>query len=254
MEPPVLPRARPRLVGLRRHDPDSWRAPDVDLSDIARYNPDMDRGTSSTTAQAHWQSVYTSKADAELSWFQQHPSASLALISRIEPRPVRILDVGGGQSALVGALLDAGPNDPPESLAVLDLAPAAIERAKARLGDRSDRVRWIVGDVLTLDALPKVDLWHDRAVFHFLVEPDEQRRYAERAADSVVPGGHLLVAAFALDGPERCSGLPVMRRDAASLEAAFAPAFRRVDSRSETHVTPWGKPQAFVYGLLQREG
>ena len=137
---------------------------------------------------------------------------------------------------------------------MLDIAAAAIERAKARLGDRADRVRWIVGDVLMLEALPAVDLWHDRAVFHFLVEPQDQRRYVEQAAASVVPGGHLIVATFGPEGPERCSGLPVMRRDAASIEAAFAPAFRLIDSVSETHVTPWGKPQAFVYGLMQREG
>ena len=210
--------------------------------------------TASAQRREHWQTVYTNKADAELSWFQERPDTSLALISRIEPRPIRIVDVGGGQSALVGALLDAGPDDPPESIAVLDIASAAIERAQARLGDRSARVRWIVGDVLTLDALPTVDLWHDRAVFHFLVEPEEQRRYAARAAASVVPGGHLIVATFGPDGPERCSGLPVARREAASLEAAFSPAFRMIETASEIHLTPWGKPQAFLYGLLRREG
>ena len=215
----------------------------------------MDTGSSTpSNRRDHWQAVYTNKADAELSWFQDRPSSSLALIRSIEPRPVRILDVGGGQSALAAALLDAGPADPSTSIAVLDIAAAAIERAKARLGDRADRVRWIVGDVLMLEALPAVDLWHDRAVFHFLVEPQDQRRYVEQAAAPVVPGGHLIVATFGPEGPERCSGLPVMRRDAASIEAAFAPAFRLIDSVSETHVTPWGKPQAFVYGLMQREG
>ena len=215
----------------------------------------MDTGSSTpSNRRDHWQAVYTNKVDAELSWFQDSTSSSLALIRSIEPRPVRILDVGGGQSALAAALLDAGPADPSTSIAVLDIAAAAIERAKARLGDRADRVRWIVGDVLMLEALPAVDLWHDRAVFHFLVEPQDQRRYVEQAAASVVPGGHLIVATFGPEGPERCSGLPVMRRDAASIEAAFAPAFRLIDSVSETHVTPWGKPQAFVYGLMQREG
>ncbi|MGA1043919.1 MAG: class I SAM-dependent methyltransferase [Phycisphaerales bacterium] len=202
----------------------------------------------------HWQSVYTDKADSELSWFQERPEQSLALIRTITPRPVRILDVGGGQSALVGGLLDEGPDDPPSSIAVLDLAPAAIERAKARLGPRSDRVRWIVGDVLDAEHLPQVDLWHDRAVFHFLVAEEDQRRYAERAAAAVVPGGHLIVATFGPEGPEKCSGLPVARHDAASLEAAFAPRFRLVDSAREVHTTPWGKPQEFTYAVLRRIG
>lgn len=202
----------------------------------------------------HWQAVYTTKRDAELSWFQDRPEQSLALIRTITPRPVRVLDVGGGQSALVGVLLDDGPADPPRSIAVLDLASAAIDRAKARLGPRSERVRWIVGDVLGPEALPPVDLWHDRAVFHFLVAEDEQRRYAERAAAAVVPGGHLIVATFGPDGPEKCSGLPVARRDATSIEAAFAPAFRLIGSASEVHATPWGKPQPFVYAVLRRVG
>jgi SAM-dependent methyltransferase len=202
----------------------------------------------------HWQSVYTTKTDSELSWFQDRPTRSLDLIHRLAPRPVRVLDVGGGQSALVGALLDDGSGDPPGSIAVLDIAPAAIERAKARLGPRSERVRWIVGDVLEVEHLPQVDLWHDRAVFHFLTDGAEQRRYAEAAAKAVVPGGHLLVATFGPAGPEKCSGLPVARCDAAAIEAAFAPAFRLLASASEVHTTPWGKPQEFTYAMLRRNG
>lgn len=214
----------------------------------------QDSPNASPSRQEHWQAVYTTKRDAELSWFQDRPATSLDLVSSLVPRPVRVLDVGGGQSALAGELLRAMPDAPAGAIAVLDIAPAAIERAKARLGSSADRVRWIVGDVLEAPDLPTVDLWHDRAVFHFLADPDEQRRYAGRAAASVVPGGHLIVAAFGPEGPERCSGLPVARRDAASLEAAFAPAFRMVRSVLETHLTPWGKPQAFVYAVLRREG
>lgn len=212
----------------------------------------MDPATSSAAAEAHWQSVYLAKSDAELSWFQDRPATSLSLHARIDPRPVRVLDVGGGQSALVAALLDAGPEDAPGSISVLDIAPAAVERARLRLGERSDRVRWIVGSVLEVDSLPSVDLWHDRAVLHFLTEPSDRRRYVDRAAASVVAGGHAIVANFGPQGPERCSGLPVLRQSANEIAALFASSFDLVDQAEETHLTPWGKPQQFVYSLLRR--
>lgn len=211
--------------------------------------------TASATSEsrlAHWNDVYLRKQDAELSWFQRSPDLSLELIRSLHPRPVRVLDVGGGQSALAGALLSAAPADPSGSVAVLDVAPAAIERAKARVGAAAERIRWIVGDLLAVPDLPTVDLWHDRAVLHFLADPAEQRRYAERAAAQVAPGGHAVIACFAPSGPERCSGLPVVRRHAAAIETLLRPGFRLVAERTETHATPWGKPQEFAYAVLRR--
>lgn len=203
--------------------------------------------------QAHWEDVYRTKGDAELSWFQEEPTSSLVLIDRNRVRPARAIDIGGGQSSLAGILLDRGVAE----VAVLDISSAAIERAKVRLGERATRVRWIVGDVLEvgdvgLEDLGPVDLWHDRAVFHFLTDPAERARYAATAARAVVPGGALAVSTFAPEGPERCSGLPVHRFDADALEREFAPAFRLVDRAAETHVTPWGKAQPFTCALLRR--
>ncbi|MEZ6232625.1 MAG: class I SAM-dependent methyltransferase [Phycisphaerales bacterium] len=205
--------------------------------------------------QQHWQHVYETKADDQLSWFQQQPTASLALIRAIQPAPASAIDIGGGQSALAAALLREGV----AHVAVLDISVAAIDRAKARLGHSADRVRWIVADVLDtqLPSVPDVgtfDLWHDRAVFHFLTNPDDRRRYAQAAARTVRAGGHAVIATFAPTGPEKCSGLPVQRYDADALAAEFAPAFTPVRAESETHTTPWGKAQDFTCVLLRRAG
>lgn len=198
---------------------------------------------------AHWEGVYRAKGDRELSWHQDRPVVSLTLIDAIRPRPQRAIDVGGGQSAMAGALLERGV----ERVTVLEISPAAVERARARLGPAAGGVRWVVGDVLAPpEGLGEFDLWHDRAVFHFLTEAEERERYIASAGAAVRPGGHAVVAAFAPSGPERCSGLPVCRYDAAGIAGAFAPAFELVASASETHMTPWGKPQDFAYAVLRR--
>lgn len=203
--------------------------------------------------QQHWQHVYETKADDQLSWFQSQPTSSLALIRTIDPAPASAIDIGGGQSALAGVLLNNGI----ARVAVLDISAAAIDRAKARLAQSADRVRWIVADVLEAAAprlrdLGTFDLWHDRAVFHFVTEPDDRRRYAETAAATVRPGGHAVIATFAPTGPEKCSGLPVQRYDANALAAEFAPGFTLVRAEPETHTTPWGKGQDFTCVLLRR--
>ncbi|MCC6906639.1 MAG: class I SAM-dependent methyltransferase [Phycisphaerales bacterium] len=197
----------------------------------------------------HWDAVYRSKRDAELSWFQAMPVVSLSLIEAISPPPCRVIDVGGGQSALARELLSRGI----ESVTVLDIASAAIERGRARLGPDHDWVNWIVADVLEDPELGKVDLWHDRAVFHFLTEAEQRCRYVAAASRAVGPGGHAIVATFALTGPEICSGLPVCRYDARRLAVEFGPAFRLIRSTEEAHTTPSGKTQDFVYALLARE-
>lgn len=207
----------------------------------------------------HWEGVYGTKPDAELSWFEPVAEQSLALIKGLSPCPRRIIDVGGGQSALAAGLL-ALPEWQDAACAVLDISPTAIDRARARAGATATRIRWVVGDVLGgefADAFADAhfgafDLWHDRAVFHFLVDPDDRACYARRAAETVAPHGFAIIGAFAPDGPERCSGLAVQRHDAASIVAAMGPAFSLVGTAQQTHVTPWGKPQSFAWAVLQR--
>lgn len=199
----------------------------------------------------HWEEVYTRKPDHELSWFEESPQRSLALIASIDPAPARIIDIGGGQSALASLLADADP-PPNRTVTVLDISPSALERAKVRAGARAGGIRWIAGDILAGPDLPTVDLWHDRAVFHFLTDPAEQAAYIMLAAKSVERGGHAVIATFAPSGPERCSGLPVARFDAGALAARFAPDFALVTSRADSHTTPWGRAQDFTYVLLRR--
>jgi 2-polyprenyl-3-methyl-5-hydroxy-6-metoxy-1,4-benzoquinol methylase len=196
----------------------------------------------------HWETVYRDKADAQLSWFQAEPSASLALIRSLRPAPRRVIDVGGGQSALAGELVSSGV----EEVTVLDISDAAISRARERLGERATRVRWLTADVLESPDLGAFDLWHDRAVFHFLTDPGDRMRYADAVRRSVPSGGHVIMATFAPTGPEKCSGLPVRRYDARGIASELGESFRLLDSASESHATPWGKTQDFVYALLGR--
>lgn len=196
----------------------------------------------------HWEAVYRDKADTELSWFQPHPGISLSLIEALRPAPRRVIDIGGGQSALASGLLARGIED----VTVLDIAETAIDRGRQRLGDRAQNIRWVVADVLAADDLGRFDLWHDRAVFHFLTDPRDRARYIASAAGAVVPGGHVIIGTFAPTGPERCSGLEVCRYDAAALASEFAGPFRMADSAAETHRTPWGAAQDFTYVTLER--
>ena len=159
-------------------------------------------------------------------------------------RDAAIIDVGGGTSTFVDDLLDAGYSN----LTVLDIAETALEKTRARLGSRAASVQWISGDV-TLVELPAqhFDFWHDRAVFHFLVDAEARRRYVRNVRRALRPGGHVVVATFGIAGPEKCSGLDVVRYSAASLHGEFGPAFRKVGAFEEEHVTPWGAEQEFVY-------
>ncbi len=196
----------------------------------------------------HWEDVYQTKGDSELSWFQALPGVSLSLIESLRPRPGNVIDIGGGQSALAGELLNRGF----EGVAVLDISNAAIERGKKRLGSLADRVQWKVGDVLDIGELGPCDLWHDRAVFHFLTSAEDRRRYVAAASHAVRPGGWAIIATFSPAGPERCSGLPVCRYDPDSLAREFGEGFELVKSTRETHSTPWGKTQDFTYIVLRR--
>lgn len=193
---------------------------------------------------AHWQNVYQTRPETEVSWFQERPVSSLALIrdSGIG-RDAALIDIGGGASRLVDCLLDEGFR----SINVLDVASAALERARLRLGERAGRVEWLVADVTTWRPTRRFDLWHDRAVFHFLLEAADRAAYAAAMAAAVPSGGAAVIGCFALDGPERCSGLPVRRYDATSLAAEFAADFALAASAREAHVTPGGKVQHFQF-------
>ena len=178
-----------------------------------------------------------------MSWYQPDPAMSLALIDRLRvPKGAPIIDIGGGASLLVDRLLARGHTD----LTVLDVSSTALEIARRRLGDPTP-VRWLHEDILTWQPDRRYALWHDRAVFHFLTDPADRHAYVERVMRSVRPGGHVIVATFAEDGPEKCSGLPVMRYQPETLHAEFGDAFLLVEHEKEAHHTPSGTVQQFVY-------
>ena len=193
----------------------------------------------------HWEEVYTTKDPESVSWFQEHAEQSLRLIRATGvPATASIIDVGGGASTLADDLLRHGYR----ALTVLDLSSAALAAARRRLGEDAARVRWIEADVTTAE-LPELafDVWHDRAVFHFLTQPDQRRAYVEAVLRAVKPGGHVIVATFDADGPTQCSGLPVMRYDAEALHAEFGEPFTLLRHEKEEHHTPAGAMQKFVY-------
>ncbi|MFN2567459.1 MAG: class I SAM-dependent methyltransferase [Gemmatimonadaceae bacterium] len=200
----------------------------------------------------HWQGIYRAKAPTEVSWYQPEARLSLELIRRVAPDlDGPVIDVGGGASTLVDGLLDGGYR----AVTVLDLAPAALGRARSRLSHRATPVHWVAADVLDAPlAAEHYAVWHDRAVFHFLTEASDRARYVAQARRAVRKGGHVIVASFGPDGPERCSGLEVVRYTPEAMHAEFGGNFRLLDSVREDHQTPWGTTQAFVYCLCRVEG
>ena len=197
----------------------------------------------------HWEKVYTGKSPQSVSWFQPSAETSLRLIRQAAPPTAAIIDVGGGASTLADGLLDAGYR----RLTVLDLAGSALAAAQARLGARAAEVKWIESSILDAP-LPRhaYDVWHDRAVFHFLTDPAERAAYVRQVLHALRPGGHVIVASFAEDGPEKCSGLPVMRYRPDALHAEFGAPFTLLRHERETHLTPAGANQQFVYCYCRR--
>ncbi len=199
----------------------------------------------------HWDSVYTQKMDTQVGWYQADPETSFSLIENVAPHRGRVIDIGGGTSRLPDKLLDHSY----KAITVLDISAAAVAKAKARLAERAAHIQWKVADiteVANLNEFGPFDVWHDRAVFHFLTDAADRKHYVELATKSLPSGGHLIIGTFALDAPPRCSGLDVCRYDATSLAAEFAPAFRPVDETSHLHITPAGKPQHFIFLTLAR--
>jgi len=202
-----------------------------------------------TSRQAHWENVYTSKGERDVSWFQENPAPSLALIAGIGTAPAAaIIDIGGGASRLVDHLIDRGFQD----VTVLDLSAAALEAAKVRLGERAGLAQWLVADATRWQPSRAYDVWHDRAAFHFLTEESDRIAYIARLRQGLKIGGHAIIATFALDGPEKCSGLPVMRYDAARLGQTLGPGLKLLRSLGNDHATPWGAHQQFQFSVFQR--
>jgi SAM-dependent methyltransferase len=197
----------------------------------------------------HWEQVYRTKHPQAVSWFQPEAAVSLRLIRDATDSTAAVIDVGGGASTLVDGLLDAGYRD----LTVLDLSGAALAAARQRLGARSVGVHWLEADILQA-VLPNqaYDVWHDRAVFHFLTDPAQRATYVRQVLHAVKPGGHVIVASFAEDGPEKCSGLPVMRYAPGELHAEFGAPFELLHHEREEHRTPGGTVQQFVYCFCRK--
>jgi 2-polyprenyl-3-methyl-5-hydroxy-6-metoxy-1,4-benzoquinol methylase len=201
--------------------------------------------------KAHWENVYTTKSEKEVSWFQENPAPSLELIALAGLHAdARIIDIGGGASRLVDALVGQKIGQ----VTVLDLSAAALDAAKKRLGDSGAAVEWVIADVTTWEPSQAYDLWHDRATFHFLTNASDRSAYVRHLKKAVRSGGHVIMGTFAPDGPERCSGLPVMRYDAGMLGAILGADFRLIDSRCHDHTTPWGAVQRFQFSTFRRYG
>lgn len=200
---------------------------------------------------AHWEQVYTSKQPTEVSWYQPTPARSLELLRAAGAGPTTaLIDIGGGDATLVDAVIAERLG----SITVLDISAAALARARARLGERSREVTWVEGDVTRVALHPAAfDIWHDRAVFHFLTDADDRAKYAATAAAALKSGGTLIMATFASDGPLKCSGLDVMRYGAESLAAALGDAFHLIRSFPDVHRTPSGGEQRFLYAVFSRQ-
>jgi SAM-dependent methyltransferase len=196
-------------------------------------------------SQTHWDRIYNEKAPNAVSWYRPHLEISLDLIKKLAPEvTAAIIDVGGGESTLVDDLLAHRYHD----ITVLDISQTAIDANRKRLADLSNRVKWFVGDVTRIDLQPAVyDVWHDRAVFHFLTAPTDRAAYVRQVAHAVKQGGHVIVSTFGREGPTKCSGLNVVRYDSESLHNEFGVHFRLLGSTKEAHQTPFGTTQQFLY-------
>jgi 2-polyprenyl-3-methyl-5-hydroxy-6-metoxy-1,4-benzoquinol methylase len=201
--------------------------------------------------QTHWEKIYTEKTPDAVSWYRPHLETSFTLIERAAAdRSASVIDVGGGESTLVDDLLSRGY----DNITVLDISQTTIDANKKRLGQASERVRWLVADITEVELEPYAyDVWHDRAVFHFLTEPSDRHAYVRQVTRAVKPGGDVIVSTFGPEGPTKCGGLEVVRYDAESLHQEFGVHFRLLDSCKEMHRTPFGTVQQFLYCLCRIE-
>jgi SAM-dependent methyltransferase len=196
-------------------------------------------------AKKHWEKVYTTREPETVSWYRAHLETSVALIERaVHSRSACIIDIGAGESTLVDDLIAMGY----DNIAVLDISQTAFDVTKKRLGPLAEKTKWIVADITQVELEPLAyDVWHDRAVFHFLTSNEQRAAYVRKVKKAVKPGGHVIVSTFGPEGPAKCSGLEVMRYNAESLHGEFGPRFRLVESSKELHQTPLGTTQQFLY-------
>jgi len=203
-----------------------------------------------TDSKEHWERAYTAKSLQELSWYQDEPTLSLRLIRSCELGPnAAIIDVGGGASLLVDRLLSEGYS----RVAVLDISANSLAFVKARLGERASEVEWFEADITAFSPPHAFSLWHDRAVFHFLIDPEDRKKYVEVLKKTLRSGGYLVLAAFAIGGPMKCSGLDIVQYDAEKLLRELGDKFELVEEATERHLTPAGKEQLFCYFRLLRK-
>jgi hypothetical protein len=201
-------------------------------------------------ARDHWENVYAAKVETEVSWYRPHSERSLAHVAAAADPADPIIDIGGGASTLVDDLLLRGFVD----VTVLDVAEAALSKSKVRLGARASKVRWIVADITEWQPDRRYKVWHDRAVFHFLTADAHQTAYVAALTAGTAPGATIVMATFALDGPEKCSGLAVQRYSPRTMAARLGPAFDLIDAGAESHRTPWGAEQKFSHAMFRRRG
>ena len=200
--------------------------------------------------KAHWEKVYQEKAADTVSWYQQSPQLSLSMIGELAlSNDAPIIDVGGGASLLVDCLLNEGYSN----LSVLDISQAAIDLDRKRLAARANKVTWIAEDITLFKPSQTYQLWHDRAVFHFLTDSNDRLRYIEALLSATEPGSCVIVATFALDGPEKCSGLPIVQYDEEKICGVLGEEFKLANVKSEKHLTPWQSEQSFNYFKLIRK-
>jgi SAM-dependent methyltransferase len=207
--------------------------------------------TSDRQRKTHWDGIYGTKAEDAVSWYQQSPEQSLTLLELVGASPASaVIDIGGGVSHLVDVLLGRGFED----VTVLDISQAALDADRARLGPDASRVTWIRSDVTAWRPDRGYDIWHDRAAFHFLTEASDQETYATVLDSALKPGGHAIIGTFAPDGPEKCSGLPIVRHDAGSIGTLLGDGYELVDTRRHEHRTPWDSVQLFQFSTFRKRG
>lgn len=197
----------------------------------------------------HWEKVFATKAEKEVSWFQAYPKTSMEFLELFSlPLDANIIDVGGGDSHFVDALLEKGY----KNIYVLDISANAIDRAKQRLGNQAEKVNWIVSDITEFEPTVKFDFWHDRAAFHFLTSEEKIYKYVSIAEDAIKPNGYLILGTFSESGPKKCSGLEIKQYNETSMSARFEVAFKRIKCITEDHLTPFNTTQNFLFCGFKR--
>ena len=204
----------------------------------------------SESRKSHWETVYRNKRESEMSWYQETPAPTLELLTLTCAVPrTSIIDIGGGASSLAAVLVGRGYQD----LTVLDISESALAAARNRLGDKGSYIRWVAADVTNWEPSRTYEIWHDRAAFHFLTDPADRAAYVDRLSRALADGGHAIIGTFALDGPEKCSGLPVARYDPKNLGAVLGDDFVLIDTRRHDHLTPWGTTQHFQFSTFRKK-